>query len=154
MNFFQFLQIYQYYSTYSSSNGEWNEEEYEIQCIQFEMIYFVAFGNGHYLNIVSTLTDVVKLDFENGIVVLTLSTVVHLNVDMHNVDLTFFGSANFIVDIHSVVSTLIWRCLTLSYISSKRLLKQCWNVCWVKFKCGYHVLHILLLSLLWSFSWI
>ena len=51
---------------------------------------FVLFGNGHFHNVVSTLTNIVKLDVEKDNVVSTLSNVVHINVEIRNVDSTLF----------------------------------------------------------------
>ena len=70
--------------------------------------------NGNFHNVVSTFTNVVKLDIENGNVVSTLYNVVHVNVEIHNVALT-----------------LIWRCpASRRRINQKTTLKQRWNVCW------------------------
>ena len=43
------------------------------------------FRSGHFHNVVSTFTNVVKLDVENDNVVSTSSNVVHVNVEIHNV---------------------------------------------------------------------
>ena len=97
------------------------------------MIFFVLFGNGHFHNAVSTLTNVVKLDFEKDNVASTLSNVVHMNVEMCNVDSTLFDVVNSNVDIDNVVSTLIWRCPSSQrHINKKKTLKQRWNVCWAQ----------------------
>ena len=63
------------------------------------MICFVPFRNGHFHNVVSTFTNVVRLDVENGNVVSTLSNVVHINVEIHNIDSTLFGVKNSNVEI-------------------------------------------------------
>ena len=82
------------------------------------MIFFVLFGNGHFHNVVSTLTNVVKLDVEKDNVVSTLSDVVHINVEIRNVDSTLFDVVNSNVEIHNVVSTLIYVCwVTSKYFS-------------------------------------
>ena len=47
--------------------------------------FFVIFRRGHFHNVVSTFSNVVKLDVENDNVVSTLSNVVHVNVEIHNV---------------------------------------------------------------------
>ena len=106
------------------------------------------FLNGHIRNVVSTLPDVVKIDFENDNVVSTLSNVVQFNVEkhnvistlfnvvnfnvgVHNVISTLFNVVNFNVDVHNVVSTLIWICATpRRHINLKTTLKRRWNVCW------------------------
>ena len=75
-------------------------------------MFFVLFRSGHFHNVVSMFTNVVKLDVENNNVVSTLSNVVHVNVEIHNVDSTLLDVVNFSVEIHNVVSTLIGRCLT------------------------------------------
>ena len=85
--------------------------------------FFVLFRSGHFYNIVSTFTNVVKLDVENDNVVLTLSNVVHVNVEIHNVDSTLLDVVNFNVEIYNIVSTLIWRCPT-----SRRRIKLKTNV--------------------------
>ena len=54
------------------------------------VVVVVLFGNGHFHNVVSTLTNVVKLDVENGNILSTLSDVDHINVERYNVDLTLF----------------------------------------------------------------
>ena len=65
------------------------------------MICFVVFRNGHFHNVVSTFTNLVKLEVENDNVAPTLSNIVH------NVDSTLFNVVNSNVEIHNVVSTLI-----------------------------------------------
>ena len=50
----------------------------------------IFFSNGHIRNVVSTLTNVMKIEVEND-----------------NVDSTLLNVVNFNVDVHSVVSTLI-----------------------------------------------
>ena len=67
------------------------------------------FSNCHIRNVVSTLTNVVKIDVENDNVVLTLSNVVQINVEIGNIDSTLLNDVvvNFIVDVQNVVSTLI-----------------------------------------------
>ena len=103
-----------------------------IPSILFEMICFVVFRNGHFRNVVSTFTNLVKLEVENDNVASTLSNIVHINVEIHNVDSTLFEVVNSNVEIHNVVSTLIWRCPTSRRcINQKATLKQRWNVCWV-----------------------
>ena len=69
------------------------------------MICFVLFRNSHFHNVVSTFSNVVKLDIENG-VNSTLSNVVHINVGIHNIDSTLFDVVNFNVEIRNVVSML------------------------------------------------
>ena len=99
--------------------------------IQFEMIFFVFFGNGHFHNVSSVLTNVVKLEVEKNNIVSTLSNVVHINVEINNDVSTFFNVVNSNVEIQNVVSTLIWCCPTLwRHINQKPTLKQRWNVCW------------------------
>ena len=49
------------------------------------IFYLFLFGNGHFHNDVSTLTNVVKLDVENDNVILTLSDFVHIDDEIHNV---------------------------------------------------------------------
>ena len=69
------------------------------------MICFVLFRHDHFHNVVSTFTDVVKLDVENDNVVSTLSYVVHINVETHNIDLTLFD----VVNSNVVIPTLFQR---------------------------------------------
>ena len=91
----------------------------------------IFFSNGHIRNVVSTLPNVVKIDFENDNVVSTLSNVVQFNVEKYNVVSTLFNFVNFSVDVHNIVSTLIWRCATSRrQINLKTTLNRCWNVCW------------------------
>ena len=100
--------------------------------------FFVLFQSGHFYNIVSTFTNLVKLDVENDNFVLTLSKVVHVNVEIHNVDLALLEVVNFNVKIHNVVSTLTWRCPTSRRrINQKTTLKQHWNVCWGTLSCNF-----------------
>ena len=60
------------------------------------------FSNGHFHNVVSTLSSVVKMYVENDNVVSTLS-----NVERGNVDSALFNVLNFNIDVHNVVSTII-----------------------------------------------
>ena len=76
------------------------------------------FSNGHICNVVSTLSNIVKIDVENDNVVSTLSNVVQFNVKIHNV-------VNFNADVHNVVSTLISRCaLSRCHINLKATLNR------------------------------
>ena len=68
------------------------------------MICFVIFRNGHFHNVVSTFTNVVKLDVENGNVVSTFSSVVHTKVEMHIVDSTFLDVVNSNVEMFAGVA--------------------------------------------------
>ena len=67
--------------------------------------YFVLFLNGHFHNVDSTLTNVVKFVVENDNIALKLCNVFHINGEMHNVDSTFFNVVNSKVEIHDVMST-------------------------------------------------
>ena len=74
------------------------------------MIFFALFGNVHFRNVVSTLTNVAKFDVKKDNVVLTASTlsnVAHISVEIHNVDLTLLDIVNSNIEIDNVVSTLI-----------------------------------------------
>ena len=68
--------------------------------------FFVLFRSRHFHSVVSTFTNIVKLDVENDNVVSTLYKVFHVKVEMLNVDSTLLDVLNFNVAIH-VVSTLI-----------------------------------------------
>ena len=70
-----------------------------IPFVLFQIIFSVLLRNGHFHNVVSTFTNVAKLDVENGNVVSTLSDgfhdstffdVVNSNGEIHNIDLTLF----------------------------------------------------------------
>ena len=63
--------------------------------------------NGHIRNVVSTLPNVLKIDFENDNVVPTLTNVVQFNVEICNIVSTLLNVVNINADIHNVVSTLI-----------------------------------------------
>ena len=73
----------------------------------FESMLIFFFSNNHIRNVVSTLSNVVKIDVENDNVVSTLSNIVQLNIEKNNVVSTLFYVVNFIVDIHNVVSTSV-----------------------------------------------
>ena len=88
------------------------------------MIFFALFRSGHFHNIVSTFTNVLKFDVENDNVVSTLSNVVHVNFEINNVDSTLWDVVNLNVEIRNVVSTLIWHCPSRNVGSTKR---QRWN---------------------------
>ena len=79
---------------------------------------YIFFSNVHIHNVVSTLSNVVKIDVENDNVVSTLSNVVKFNVEKHNVVSMLFYIVNFNFARHNVVSTLIWRCATSRRIST------------------------------------
>ena len=82
--------------------------------------FFVPFRNGHFHNVASLLTNVVKLDVEKGNVVSTLSNVAHINVEMYNVDETLFDVVNPKVRIRNVVSMWIGGFTRHDVISTKR----------------------------------
>ena len=67
----------------------------------------IFFSNGHIRNVVSTFSNVVKINIENNNVVSTLSNVVQFNVEIHNLVSTLLNVVNFNVDPHNFVSTLI-----------------------------------------------
>ena len=73
----------------------------------FESRLNFFFSNGHILNVVSTLPNVVKINVENDNVVSTLSNVVQFNVEKQNIVSTLFYVVKLNVDVHNVVSTLI-----------------------------------------------
>ena len=79
---------------------------------------YIFFSNVHIQNVVSTLSNIVKIDVENDNVVSTLSNVVKFNVEKHNVVSMLFYIVNFNFARHNVVSTLIWRCATSRRIST------------------------------------
>ena len=96
---------------------KWRRFETVVKTLNFvysiwNIFVFVLSRNGHFHNVVSTFTNVAKLDVENDSVVSTLSSVVHIKVEIHNIYSTLFDVVNSIVEIHNVVSTLIWRCPT------------------------------------------
>ena len=95
------------------------------------MTFFVLFGNDHFHNVVSRLTNAIKLDIEKGNVVSILSNVIYINVEIRNVYLTLFDVVNSNVETRNVASTFIWRFLTSRRnINQKTTLKQHWNVWW------------------------
>ena len=95
-------------------------------------VFCFFFWNGHIRNVVSALSNVVKIDIQNGNVVSTLSNVVQFNVEIHNVVSTLLNVVDFNVDARNVVSTLIWRCvMSWRHINLKATLNRRWNVCWV-----------------------
>ena len=83
----------------------------DVQRIQFiKKIFFCSFQlcpNVYIYNVVSTLTNVVKLDAENNNAVSTFSNVSNVNVEIDNVDLTLFNVAKF-----NVVPALFWCFIT------------------------------------------
>ena len=99
--------------------------------LNFSGCFFVLFRRGHFHNVVSTFTNIVKLDVENNNVVSTLSNVVYVNVEIHNVDSTLYISM-------LKYATLFQRWFDLlprgdepkDAINQKATLKQRWNVCW------------------------
>ena len=112
----------------------WEASEYYEIVVNSEnslwINFFVLFTGGHFHYVVSTFTNVVKLDVEHDNVVSTLSNAVHVNVEIYNVDSTLLDVVHFDVEIHNV-STLIWRCPTSRRrINQKTTLKRRWNVCW------------------------
>ena len=77
------------------------------------MIFFFIFGNGHFHNVLSTL-----------------SNVVHINIEIRNVDSALFDVVNSNVEIHNVVSTLVSRCfMSRRRMNKNTTLKQHLNVC-------------------------
>ena len=71
-----------------------------VQGVQFSKLF------DHIHHVVSTLVNVVKLDFENDNVVSTLSNIGNINVEIYNVELTLLRVVNFNIDAQNVVSTL------------------------------------------------
>ena len=90
---------------------------------------FQLFVNGRIHNVVLTLINVVKLDFENNVVSI-LYSVVNINVKIDSIDLTLFNMLNFNIEIHNFVSTLTWRCSMLQHHINLTTLKclLCTNV--------------------------
>ena len=105
-----------------------NEEDFESSIFfEAQKYYFVfesrlnSFSNGHICNVVSTLSNVVKIDVEN----------VQFNVDIYNVVSMLLNVVSFNVDVLNVVSALIWRCATSRrHINLKTKLNRRWNVFW------------------------
>ena len=64
------------------------------------MICFVLLRKGHFHNVVSTFTNVVRISMENN-------NVVYINIEIRNIDSTLFDVLNSNVEIHNVVSRLI-----------------------------------------------
>ena len=93
---------------------------------------FQHFENYHIHNVVSTLTNVMKLYVENNSIVLTLYNVVSISNERGNVDLTLLNVVNFSVDIDNVVSTLIWHFATSRrHITLTTTLRPGWKVSWL-----------------------
>ena len=65
------------------------------------MIYFVLIRNGHFPSVVSTLTDLVKLDVEKDNVDSTLPNFSRINVEIHNVDSMLSNVANSSIEMHN-----------------------------------------------------
>ena len=106
--------------------------------------FLVLFRNGHFHNVFSTFTNVVKLNVENGNIVSTLSNPIHINIEIHNVDSMMQDFVNSNVEIHNIVSMLVWSCPTLRrHINQKTTLKQCWNVCWDSVSHWLNIIHLL-----------
>ena len=70
--------------------------------LNFAWCFFVLFRSGHFHSVVSTFTNVVKLDVKNNVVSM-LSNVAHVNVEILNVDSTLLDIVNFNFEIHNVV---------------------------------------------------
>ena len=93
-----------------------------------------SFKKWSYQNVISTLSNVAKIDVENSNFVSKLSNVVQFYVEKRNVVSTLFNAVNFNVDVHNVALMLIWRCATSRrHINLKTMLNRRWNVCWVNF---------------------
>ena len=91
-------------------------------------LLFSTFWKWSYSQRCSRLMNVMKLDS----IVSTLSNVVNVNFEMDNIDLTLFNIINFNVGIHNVGSTLIWHCPTSRrYITLTKMLKPRWKFSWV-----------------------
>ena len=61
-----------------------------------------SFKKWSYQNVISTLSNVVKIDVENSNFVSKLSNVVQFYVEKRNVVSTLFNAVNFNVDVHNV----------------------------------------------------
>ena len=106
-----------------------NEKNFESS-ISFEVqkYYFVLnrgfiffFSNGYIRNVVSTLSNFVKIDVESDTWFRRCLTLLNSTLKSN----TVFNVVNFSVDVHNVVSTLIWRCEMLRhYINRKSTLNQ------------------------------
>ena len=68
---------------------------------------FQLFENGHIRNVVSTLINVVRLDFQKDNTMSTFSNAVNIKVEIDNVNLMLLNVAKFNINVHSVVLTLI-----------------------------------------------
>ena len=115
---------------------------------------FVLFRNGHFQNVVSTFTNVVKFDVENDNVVSTLSNAdAHINAEIHNTDSTLLDNVNSNVEIHNAISMLVLRCPTSRHrINQKTTLKQRWNVYWVCCRFMFFILHFFVMQIWWKYS--